>query len=175
MTGADRPLAGGYRIDVFDRQDRVDARDVIDLWLREGALPPAEAERRVAEVLLVATDRQWRPVAVSTTYLRGSDQLHAELWHMRVFVAAAHRRSGLALELALAGRDTLAERFASGTERRGIGVIFEVENELLKRFFPQAIWPRTGFVFIGETPNRSHVRVYYFPGALAPEPPQGSA
>jgi hypothetical protein len=60
-------------------------------------------------------------------------------------------------------------------DRRGIGIVFEVESEPLKRLFPQAVWPRTQFVFIGETANGSHVRVCYFPGALAPEPDHGSA
>jgi hypothetical protein len=175
LTGPYRPLPGGYRIERFDSQDDVSAEDVVELWLREGALSPDEAQRRVSEVFLVATDGAGRPAAVSTTYLRRSEQLRAELWHTRVFVAASHRRSGIALELALAGREALAERFVSGADRRGIGIIFEVESELLKRHFPQAVWPRTQFTFIGETPNGSHVRVYYFPGANAPEPVQGRA
>jgi hypothetical protein len=170
-----RMLPGGFRIEAFDPQDPLAAGNVIDLWLREGALPAAEAERRVAEVLLVATGEGGRVVAVSTTYLRRSDQLQAELWHVRAFVGAAHRKSGIGLQLALASRDTLVERFASGADRRGIGVLFEVENEALKRSYPQAVWPRLEFVFIGETPSGSHIRVHYFPGALAPEPVQGSA
>jgi hypothetical protein len=170
VTESDRPLTGGYRIQRFDSQEEVSAGNLIELWLREGALSPDEAARRVSEVFLVATDSGGRPAAVSTTYLRRSEQLRTELWHMRVFVAASHRRSGIALELALVGRDALADRFASGADRRGIGIIFEVESDLLKQHFPQAIWPRTQFVFIGETPNGSHVRVYYFPGATAPEP-----
>jgi hypothetical protein len=124
----------------------------------------------VEEILLVASDRAGRPVGVSTTVVRRIDQLRADLWYTRVFVGAAHRRSHLALGLALAARDRLARRYASGEDRRAIGIVFEVESEILKRFFPQAIWPRTQFGFIGETPTGSHVRVFYFPGAPAPEP-----
>jgi hypothetical protein len=67
-------------------------------------------------------------------------------------------------------RDRLASRFASGEDRRAIGIVFEVESEILKRFFPQAVWPRTEFAFIGESSTGSHVRVFYFPGAPAPQP-----
>jgi len=122
----------------------------------------------VAEILLLASDRAGRPAGVCTTVLRRVDQLGAELWYTRVFVGAAHRRSHVALGLALAARDRLARRYASGADRRAIGIVFEVESEILKRYFPDAVWPRTGFAFIGETPAGSHVRVFYFPGAPAP-------
>jgi GNAT superfamily N-acetyltransferase len=175
-------ISSGYRVEVFDKQDTVSAEDVIELWTSEGVLDRAEAERRVSEVLVVASDRDGRPAGISTTYLKRNDQLRAELWHTRVFVAAAHRRSGLAIELARVARDHLSDRFVTGGDRRGIGVLFEIESEILKRFFPQAIWPRTQFVFIGENARGDHVRVFYFPGALSPEPdgtasvgPQGNA
>ena len=160
----------GYRIEPFSEQDRVTGEDVVAFWTKEGALDLREAQRRVAEILLVASDRVGRPVGVSTTVLRRIDQLRADLWYARVFVGAAHRRSHLAIGLALGARDWLARRFASGEDRRAIGIVFEVESEVLKRFFPQAIWPRTEFAFIGETSTGSHVRVFYFPGAPAPQP-----
>lgn len=159
-----------YRVEVFAGQDAVSGRDVIELWTREGVLAPAEAERRVSEVLVVASDLDGHPVGVSTTYLKHNDQLRAELWHTRVFVAGAHRRAHLAVELARTARDHLCQRFSAGEDTRGIGVLFEVESEVLKRFIPQAIWPQTKFVFIGENARGDHVRVFYFPGVLAPEP-----
>ena len=163
----------GYRVELFAEQNRVDKADVIKLWIRDAALDPNEAERRAAEILAVATDGQGDLAAVSTTYLQHNDQLRCELWHTRVFVAAAHRQSGLAIELAHTARDHLTERFVSGADRRSIGVLFEIESPILKRFFPDAIWARTRFVFIGENARGDHVRVFYFPGALAPEPDGG--
>lgn len=173
-AGSERgwPLSGEYRVDLFSQQEAVRAEDVVAMWTGEGALPAEEARRRVGEILVVATDRQRQPVGVSTTQLRRHQQLRAELWHSRVFVASAHRQSHLAVALAMAGRDHLVERFREGTDRRGIGVIFNVESELLKRSLPQADWPRTHFLFIAENARGDHVRVYYFPGALAPEPDQ---
>jgi hypothetical protein len=162
-------VGSSYRIEAFAEQERVTGEDVAAFWVREGALAAAEAQRRVAEILLVATDRAGRPAGVSTTVLRRIDQLRADLWYTRVFVGAAHRRSHLALGLALGARDRLARRFASGEDRRAIGIVFEVESEVLKRFLPQAFWPRTEFTFIGETATGNHVRVFYFPGAPAPQ------
>jgi hypothetical protein len=160
----------GYRVELFADQTRVSQHDVIELWVREGALDRAEAERRAGEIVAAASDQQGEPVAVSTAYLQRNEQLRCELWHTRVFVAAAHRQSGLAIELAHTVRNHLTERFVTGADPRGVGVLFEIESPILKRFFPQGIWPRTQFVFIGENARGDHVRVFYFPGALAPEP-----
>jgi len=169
-SGGYGPAVGsGYRIEPFTEQERVTGEDVVAFWIQEGALAALEAQRRLAEILLVARDRAGRPAGVSTTVLRRIDQLRADLWYTRVFVGAAHRRSHLAIGLALGARDRLARRFASGADRRAIGIIFEIESEILKRFFPQAIWPRTQFAFIGETSTGSHVRVFYFPGVRAPQ------
>jgi hypothetical protein len=121
-------------------------------------------------VLFVAGDQEGRLAGVSTAYLARSDQLRAEMWHFRAFVAQAHRQSNIAVTLALTGRDHLKQRFASGADRRGLGIIFEVENKGLQRAFPEAQWMPTDFLFIGEDARGAHVRVHYFPGALAPEP-----
>jgi hypothetical protein len=162
--------AAGYRITFFAEQDQVTPRDVIELWTGEAGLALDEAERRLAEVLLVAADGAGNLAAVCTIYLQHNEQLHTQMWYLRVFVAAPHRRSGLALELALRARDHLSRRFTDGEDRRAPGILFQIESPILKRFFPDAVWPRTQFAFIGETARRHHIRVYYFPGALAPEP-----
>lgn len=141
------------------------------LWTREAGVGPAEAERRLPELLLIATDRDGRLAAVSTAYLQWRKQLRAELWHFRVYVAEAHRQSGLAIAVAVKARDHLVHRYVSGEDRRGIGVAFIVQSEILKRLH-QARWPHTGFLFIGETVGGYHLRVHYFPRVPAPEPDQ---
>ena len=163
--------APGYTISHFAEQDLVSGAEVVEFWQREGALRSvAEAQRRVSEILLVATHRGGGLAGVSTTYLQGNPQLRADLWHTRVFIAERHRRSHLALALAIGARDGLAERFASGADRRAIGVLFDVESTALKHAGCQAVWPLVGSTFIGLGPDGSHVRVNYFPGARTPEP-----
>ena len=164
------PLGPGYRIDAVDEQDAVSGQDLIKLWTVEGVLPPTEAQRRVDEVLLVATDEQRRAVGVSSAFLSRNEQLRVDMWHYRVFVAADHRKSALAVSLAMIGRDHLEQRFVSGADRRAPGMVFEVENEGLKWYFNRALWLPTQFLFIGENARGDHVRVRYFAGALAPEP-----
>jgi hypothetical protein len=107
---------------------------------------------------------------ITTAYLAYNDQLHADMWHLRAFVPQAHRKSSIAVSLAVMGRRRLVERFVSGEEPRGLGVIFEVENEGLKRAFPKGLWWPSDVIFVGVSPRGAHVRVHYFPGVHAPEP-----
>jgi hypothetical protein len=169
---ADRgwPLAGGYRIDLFGEQNAVGPDDVVDLWTREGVLSEEEARRRVGEVVLVATDAEGRAAGISTMYLRRNEQLRMHLWYVRAFTAQAHRLSTVAVSLAVIGRDHMQEQFVSGRETRAGGLLYEVENEGLKRYFPDALWQPADFLFIGENDAGAHVRVHFFPGAVAPDP-----
>ncbi|MDQ3739567.1 MAG: hypothetical protein M3320_03050 [Actinomycetota bacterium] len=168
-------MADAPRIVRFDGQDAVGPADLVAFWRREAEMPPEVAEQRIGEVHLVALDGR-KLVGVSSAYLEYDAQLRLPMWHYRALVAASHRRSAIALNLALAGRDDLRERFVSGADRRAPGILYEVENEELMRGAPDALWMPTDFTFIGENRYGHHVRVHWFPGALAPRPPapQGS-
>jgi hypothetical protein len=163
-------LADGYRIELFAEQRSITGADVVQMWTSAGVLDPAEAQRRLSEVLLVGIDDAGRVAGVGTVYVRHNEQLRAKLWHYRTFVAPAHRQSNLAAAMAVAARDHLSELFRAGQDRTAIGILFRVQSEILKRHVPQAIWPQTGFVFIGEDAHGAHLRVHWFPGVLAPEP-----
>lgn len=164
------PLESGYRVEPFDAQDLVAPDDVIALWTAEGVLPDAEARRRVDEVMLVATDDEGRLAGVTTRYLQHNAQLRMDLWYIRAFTSQAHRGSSIAVSLAVLGREHLEQRYVSGRDTRAAGMIYEVENEGLKKFFPNAVWKPADVIFIGENERGAHVRVHYFQGALAPEP-----
>lgn len=165
-------ITGPYRIDLFAEQQAVDEKAVIDFWAREGAVIGEGAERRVHEVLLIATHTDGELVGVSSAYLMRNLQLGMDLWHYRAFVARDHRLSNIAVNLGVIGRDHLERRFVTGQDTRAAGMIFEIENEGVKRRHNTAVLPATDFVFIGENARGDHVRVRYFPGALAPEPPR---
>jgi hypothetical protein len=171
MVGLHPQLDSGYRIERFQDQDEISDQDVLDLWKREGVIPPEEARRRILEVLLIGVHEADGVIGVSSAYLQRNAQLDMQLWYYRAFVSTAHRRSNIAVLLALQGRDLLQERYVSGEDTRGAGVLYEVENEGLKRAFNQALWFPTLLKFIGENTAGAHVRVRYFPGALAPPPP----
>lgn len=166
----DYSLDDRYRVEPFAGAESPVAEKVMELWRREGAMPESEARQRVGEVIAVVRERDEGVVAVSSAYLRHNEQLRMDLWYGRVFVAAAHRGLGMAVAIARAGRELLDERFTSGEDTRAAGMLFEVESDILRRYYNRALWPPTDFTFIGENPRGDHVRIHYFPGARVPLP-----
>ena len=165
------PLDEGYRIEALAEQSEVTEADILELWRREDVVPEAEARKRVHEVHLVALHEDDGLVGLSSAYLRRNEQLQLDLWYYRAYVSGAHRRSNVAVNLAVTGRDHLQERYTSGQDVRGQGIAYAVENEGLKHV-NQALWLPTGLTFIGVDAKDDHIRVRYFPGALAAEPPR---
>jgi hypothetical protein len=163
----------GYEIVPFPEQRALSADDVVAAWVGTKALSPRQAQERARELLMIATDSDGGPAAMCTAYLARNAQLRAQVWHLRVFVMPAHRKPGLALGMSLAAREHLVERWVSGQDRRGLGILMEVEHRGLKRRYSKGRWTPPEFLFIGQNEYGDHVRVHYFPGALAPEPDQG--
>ncbi len=62
--------------------------------------PPAEARRRVLEVLLVGVHESDGLVAVASAYLQRNPQLEMHFWYCRAFVASANRMGKVAVQLA---------------------------------------------------------------------------
>jgi hypothetical protein len=165
-------LDHSYRTAPFAQQDAVGADAVVELWTREAAMSEEEARRRIDEVVVVATHGDGELVAVATAYLEHNAQLGMDMWYFRAYVAADHRATRVGWSLALVGRDYLQQRFVGASDLRAAGVVFEVENEGLKQHMDFGYWPATDFTYIGENERGDHVRVHYFPGALAPRPPE---
>jgi hypothetical protein len=168
--GSDCAVPEGYRLESFAEQDAVSGEDLVELWVGEGVLPRDEAERRVDEVIVVVIDPDGRPAGVSTAYLQRNEQLGADFWHGRVMVGSTHRGNAISVALALGLREHLEAAHVAG-DHRAVGVLFEVENELLNSYYPQATWP-SGYVFAGTDARGRHLRVWHFAGVPAP---QGSA
>lgn len=164
----DRRLDERYRLERLVDSETLDAEDVIALWSGTGALDPDEARRRVGEVEFVAVAEGAGVVGLSTIYLAHNPQLRMDLWYYRTYVHPDHRESDLAFLLIHTTLEHLERRFSSGEDTRAAGMMFELQNELLKRSRNEAVWPTTGFAFIGENARGDHCRVRYFPGALAP-------
>jgi hypothetical protein len=165
------PLAEGYRIRPVSEEGPVTPDDVLRLWEREGAVPQEEARRRVGEVKLVGIGPGGEVAGVSSLFIRHNPQLRMDLWYYRTYVARDHRHSGLAAQLIFRNRDLMDQRYVSGADRTTEGMVFELENEGMRKYFNKALWLPAQFTFIGERENGAHVRVHYFPGARVPTSP----
>jgi hypothetical protein len=165
------PLAEGYRIRPLSDSGPVTPDDVLRMWEREGAVPQEEARRRVSEVKLVGIDPDGGVAGVSSLFIRHNPQLRMDLWYYRTYVARDHRHSGLAAQLIFRNCDLMDQRYVHGADRTAEGMVFELENEGMRKYFNKALWLPADFTFIGERENGAHVRVHWFPGAHVASPP----
>ncbi len=166
----DYSLEDRYRIEPLSGSAAVTRDDVLALWEREGVVPTGQAQGRVQQVRLVAITTEGELAGVSTLFLERSRQLRLDMWNYRTFVAEPHRMSNIAAQLIIRNRDELESAFTSGQDVRGRGVLFDLQNEGLKRHLNNAYWPPSDFTFIGDNPRGDHRRVHYFPGARVPVP-----
>lgn len=144
------------------------ARGVVSLWTGQARMELEEAERRLSEVQFVAVEQGGTVAGLSTAYLDRHPQLGMELWHYRTFVHPDHRQSSLAFLLIHTTLERLEAAFASGEDTSAPGMVFLLQNRLLKESRNEAVWPTTGFVFVGENARGDHTYVRYFDGALVP-------
>lgn len=164
------PLDERYRIEILEEADDVGPEDVLAFWEREDAMSAEDARWRVHEVQLVAIERDEGVVGASTVFLNDVPFMRMELWHHRGYVAREHRLSSIGLLMGLNGRDLLKQRFVEGEDIRAGGLLWEVENEKLRKDFPQALWMPMEMLFVAENQRGDHVRIHWFPGAKAPPP-----
>ena len=94
-----------------------------------------------------------------------------DLWHQRGFVGPAHRKSNIGMQFALRGIEHFEREFVARRDVRAPGMIQEIENEGIKRYFNLGTQPPTYMTFIGENERGDHVRVVFFAGAKAPRLP----
>lgn len=171
MRPRDWPLEEGYAIELLAESDRAKADDVVEFWTREGAMDRPRAEDRVGEVMLVALDDGGEVVGASSVYRQPFPRLGVEMWFQRGFVGELHRASNIGMQFAITGIDHLERRFEEDADERGKGVVQELENDGLKRYFNRGWEPPTDMVFIGVNTRGDHVRVHWFPRARVPARP----
>lgn len=153
------------RVEALAESDSVTPDDVLALWAREGVVAEAAAQRRIDQVHLVAIAGEHEIAGVSSIYLERSEQLRMDMWNYRTFVPSGHRHGSVGARLLFRNIEVLESRFRSGEDTRAQGILFDLENEDVMKGLNTAVWPLTGYTFIGENPLGAHTRVRYFEGA----------
>ena len=175
MRPEDWPLEAGYSIELLAESERVGEAHVVEFWIREGAMDRERALQRVGEVLLVALDDGAAVAGVSSVSVGSFPRLGTDMWFQRGFVGERDRASNIGMQFAITGIDHLERSFDEGVDTRGKGVVQELENEGLKRYFNRGWEPPTDMVFIGVNTRGDHVRVHWFPRAHVPATPPAAA
>ncbi len=138
-------------------------RQVLALWKDHGGPTGKAGEERVKQLVFVVRDGA-TVVGLSTSLKVYVRQLRNYLFAVRLMVAPDFRVPGLEAKLVVITRDFLESIHAGDAENPAIGIIALVENPRLKAR-NEAVWRASRMVYIGNSAEGHHIRVYYFKGA----------
>lgn len=139
-----------YKI-VYQNLDENLKKQIIEMWLKYGAMPYHEALRRVNEVVLVGFDKNNRVCAVTSVYI--VDKTKYEKWYMfRIFIAPDDR--GKIKEFK---SSKITHEFLSTyeCENKPNGIIAIAENKKIT----DRIMKQEGWNFLNVAPNGQ--KIYY--------------
>lgn len=156
-------------IDAWQQATEKDREDARRLWVESGAIANEKVvAQRLPQLCVLARKSSGALIGITTAFLQR--RLGQRFYVMRMFVDEGARRNRIGFQLLHEVVQVLEQRFVSGQDRSAIGILFELENPDIQRAHPEAIWPTTGFVYIGRTPHGDPVRVRYFQGAMIDQP-----
>jgi hypothetical protein len=173
MEDATSFACGDYRLtNVYRRVSPELAAEIVGLWAAAGAMPPAEAARRVDEVVFVVRDARGRLVGVNTVYVADFLRPGNPYYFYRAFIRASDRRSfGVQPVLARETPRFLAN-FA-GESPRPKGMVIVAENAKIGRPGARRFLKRLGWHYLGKGPRAFDVFYRNFDGSLiAATPPK---
>ena len=143
---------------------------VLEIWRDYGGPVAGRAEDRLRQLAFVVTDDEGQVVGMSTALKVYVRHLRNYFYAVRLMLVPGYRIPGLTSKLLVSTRDLLEsvheQDIGNGA---AIGLITLVENERLKKYRNEAVWPASGMVYIGNSREGHPIRVYYFRGArIAP-------
>ncbi|EQD53099.1 hypothetical protein B1B_10426 [mine drainage metagenome] len=134
-------------VPVFQETTEDLRRQVVEFWMREGALRDrAEAERRAHELVYVITDEHEDIVGVCTTQLATSVRLRRSVYFLRLYVRPSDRASGLPQEVIRCAWHLLKDRTPPGGPD---GARIVGENTKLARPGMMRVFSRRGWRYLG--------------------------
>ncbi len=147
---------------VWQARDTAAQVGAMKFWADNSLLPAnVDQATRAAQLCVMAYDGA-DVVGVATVRVRPLELLKADFALFRCAVAPAHRRRGIATELAARSRDAL-ENWAIEHPKRGVrGMACIVLGAELEAKQTQPRWPRSGLDLIGYDANGAQVRIAWF-------------
>jgi len=137
---------------------------VISIWKNFSKLTPEKIDERIGQLLYVVKNEDNKVVGISTAFKTYIKQLRNHLYVYRCMITPDSSIPGLDAKLTVMSRDFLESIHRADGSGEAIGVLALIENPKLKER-ALAKWPASGFVYIGNSMEGKHIRVYYFKGA----------
>jgi len=138
---------------------------ILDIWKSNGGPVGKIAEERLSQLVFVVKTGSGEIVGLSTAFKAYVKQLRNHFFVFRLMIIPQYRLPGLTSRLLVSTRDHLESIHAHEAADQAVGLLTLVQNEELKKFRNEAIWPASKMVYIGNSHEGHHIRVYYFRGA----------
>ncbi|HMQ01423.1 MAG TPA: hypothetical protein PKC24_16695 [Cyclobacteriaceae bacterium] len=151
---------------VWQKVDEDTRQQVISIWNNIGLkLSPDEANDRANQLVFVVRNQAKQVVGMSTGFKAYLRQFKNHFYAIRLFIMPAYRKPGLSSKILVLTRDFFEDISRFDQDNTCIGVVTLVENERLKQYRNEAIWPASKMVYMGNSDKGHHIRVYYFKGS----------
>ena len=138
---------------------------ILGIWRDHGGPIADQGRDRLHQLVFVVKDSEGEVVGMSTAFKAYIKQLRNHFFALRLMLLPEYRIPGLTSKLLVATRDFLESFHQTESTDQAIGLITLVENQRLKENRNEAIWPASKMVYIGNSKEGNHIRVYYFKGA----------
>jgi hypothetical protein len=147
------------------------AQEIIAFWAEEKALPKdSKPEARAQQAVIAMRDEQGKLCAVSTAVVRVIPRLRQPMYYYRTFCAEKCRNNSTSIPMMKASQQALLDYNLKLEKPESIGVLIEIENNMIATHYNEAYWWQTGFSFIGYSQRGLILRAYYFPGFVLMKP-----
>jgi hypothetical protein len=151
--------------------------ELLAFWTRNQAVSAGERNERAEQAVCVGRDEQGELCCVGTAFVLVLPRLQQPMYYFRQFFAESQRGQKQTVPFFNRCRETLQAYNASLSAPESLGVLVELESDLLATYYNRAYIPQAESTFIGYSPRGLQLRVSYFEGAtlLPPVPRQMQA
>lgn len=138
---------------------------ILDMWANHGGPVGAAAMERLQRLVLVVKTNTGDVVGISTSEKLYLKRLRNYFFAIKIEVISALDMPDLWSDILVSTRDFLESIHSDDSSNPAIGIVAHLENDPMRVNSRAAIWPGSGMVYIGNTAEGHHIRVYYFKGA----------
>jgi hypothetical protein len=140
--------------------------ELIAFWTRHQAFGDAERSGRADQAVCIGRDEHGDICCVGTAFLMVLPRLQQPMYYHRQFFAESQRGQKQTAPFFNRCREILEAYNASLPAPESIGVLVELESDLLAKYYNRAHIPHVNSTFIGYSPRGLQLRVSYFEDAV---------
>lgn len=141
--------------------------ELVAFWKDNNALGnQARADLRADQVVCIARDKDGKICAVATAMVRILPRLRQPMYYYRHFFTETERGQRMTKPFNKRAKEILEEYNASLPKPESLGMLVELESEVLTKAYTRAYEPEIDYTFIGYSPRGFQLHVSYFKDAM---------